>query len=58
MPDEGLAFFISAISDILLLKILYSIFSLKLIKGLFLCISSFKVAIEIVFLTHLIFVLS
>ena len=42
-------FFISAISDILLLEILFSIFSLKSIKVLFSLIFSFNNSIEVVF---------
>ena len=55
MPAEGLAFLISAISDILLLTILFSIFSLKLIKVLFPSIFSFKDSIEIIFFNSLSF---
>ena len=49
MPAEGLAFFISAISEILLFTILFSIFFLKLIKVLFFSISFFNVSIDIDF---------
>ena len=46
MPAEGLAFLISAIIEILLLLILFSIFSLKLIKDLFSLIFFFKESYE------------
>jgi len=46
IPAEGLAFLISAIIEILLLLILFSIFSLKLIKDLFSLILSFKESID------------
>jgi len=41
-PAEGLAFFISAIIELLLLVKLFSIFFLKSINELFLLIISFK----------------
>ena len=55
MPAEGLAFFISAIRDILLLIMLFSIFSLKLIKFLFSLIFFLNIQLKFSFLTQLIF---